>query len=68
MKINLKLKDVLEDRGIKQSYLCEKTGLSADSVSRILRGTRKISAEEFLNICEALNLDPRSFKKSAQTG
>lgn len=65
MTINLKLKDILEERGIKQSYLCEKTGLSADSVSRILKGVRKISAEEFLIICEVLKLDPRIFKKSA---
>lgn len=65
MNINMQLKQIVEKRGIKQSYLCKQTGLSRDCISRILNSTRKITAEEFLNICYALELDPRSFKKSA---
>ena len=62
MSINSKLKEYMDERGIKQSFLCEKTGMTADSVSRILRGSRKISAEEFLKICTVLKLDPRFFE------
>lgn len=65
MSINRELKKIVEERGIKQSYICEKTGMSADSVSRILNSTRKVTGEELLDICELLNLDPRDLRKSA---
>ncbi len=61
MNVNAKLKDFVDKNGIKQAHICEATGMSADSVSRIMNSTRKITADEFLNICNALNLDPRDF-------
>ncbi len=66
MNVNEKLRQFVEKEGIKQSYICEKTGMTADCVSRIMNSTRKITAEEFLEICTVLKLDPRDFfKKSA---
>lgn len=59
MNLNLRLREYLEEKGIKQSFICNKAGLSADVVSRILRCERKISAEEYLLICDALEIDPR---------
>ncbi len=61
MGVNARLKEYVEQKGIKQSFLCKTTGMSADSISRILNSSRKISADEFLNICSALNVDPRVF-------
>lgn len=65
MNINLKIKEIVESRGIKQSHICEKTGMTTDSVSRILKGTRKITAEEFLTLCEVLDIDPNIFRQTA---
>ena len=65
MSINLRLKEIVESKGIKQSYICERTGMSADAVSRILNGTRKITGEELLNFCDILNVDPRSLRQPA---
>lgn len=65
MNINAELKKIVEERGIKQSRICEKTGMTADAVSRILNSTRKITGEELLDICEFLNIDPRELRKSA---
>ncbi len=65
MNINLKLKQIVDERGIKQAYISEKTGMSADCISRILNSTRKITGEELLNICELLNIDPRELKNTA---
>lgn len=65
MSINLKLREIVESRGIKQAYICEKTGMTADAVSRILNGTRKITGEELLNLCDLLDVDPRSLRKPA---
>ena len=65
MNVNAKLRAVVEKEGIKQSYICEQTGMSADAVSRILNSNRKVTADEFLNICTVLKLDPRDFITSA---
>lgn len=65
MNINLRLKEIVESRGIKQVYICEKTGWSADTVSRILNGTRKITGEELLTLCDLFDVDPRNLRKTA---
>lgn len=59
MSINSYLSDYMQSKGIKQTYLSSKTGISVDAVSRIMRGERKITAEEFLEICFALEIDPK---------
>lgn len=63
MTINERLKSILDDRGVKQAYISQKTGFSADVISRILKGNRKILADEFLTICNALSIDPNSFRE-----
>lgn len=63
--INLRLKEIIESRGIKQSYISERIGITTDAISRILNGTRKITGEELLNICDLLDIDPRSLRKTA---
>lgn len=65
MNINLKFKEIIELRGLKQSYICEKANMTPDSVSRILKNTRKISAEEFLKLCDVLEIDPNVFRQTA---
>lgn len=65
MSINDQLNAYLAKTGIKQVTLSKKTGISPDAISRILRNERKISAEEFLEICYALDLNPNEFGKSA---
>lgn len=65
MTVNEKLKKIVEEKGIKQSYLCEHTGMTADAVSRILNSNRKVTAEKFLGICQVLDVDPRQFFKQS---
>ena len=50
------LNDHIEKKGIKQRYISEKTGLSDDTLSKILKGKRKILANEFLAICRAIEI------------
>lgn len=61
MTINEKLAEIIAERGLKQSFIAEKTGLKADAVSRILANKRSIQADEFLKICDLLNINPREF-------
>lgn len=65
MNINLKFKEIVEERGIKQASICEKTGMTPDSISRIFMGKRKISADEFLTLCSVLDIDPNIFREPA---
>ena len=61
VSVNEQLKSYLEERGIKQIALSRKTHINPDAISRILRNERKITAEEFLEICYVLELDPNDF-------
>ena len=42
--------------GIKQSYLAEKTGITPMAVSSIVNLKRDISAEEYVSVCNALDV------------
>lgn len=50
--------------GIKQSYLSARTNIPADTISKILNGKRKMTAEELLVICDVLHIDPRALWQS----
>lgn len=66
MNINERLNIYVNENGIKQAYIAKKTGLSSDTISKILNGNRRILANEFLQICNVLNIDPNIFRdKSA---
>ena len=62
MSVNRKIADILEKRGIKQSFLVNTCEMSKDAVSNFLAGKRKLTAEEFLKICVALDIDPNTFR------
>lgn len=64
MNINQKLNEYVIANGIKQIYIVQKTGLSANTISKILTGKRRILADEFLTICVALDIDPNIFRIS----
>lgn len=63
MRVHEQLNSYVEERGIKQSFISEKTGMNKDLVSRVLRGDRKLQADEFLKICEVLDIDPNMFRQ-----
>lgn len=46
----------ITDNGIKQSYISKQTNIPVDTISKILSGKRKITAEEFLKICKVLDV------------
>lgn len=51
----------VEENGIKQSALADKTGMTKQALSESLRGLRKITAEEYVAICRALKKSPNFF-------
>lgn len=46
----------VKENGIKQSFLCEQTGLTKHCISTALNGKRKLSVDEYEKICSALNV------------
>ena len=50
------IKGYLEAKGIKQIFLVEKSGIPQSVLNAILNNNRKIEVNEYINICNALNL------------
>lgn len=50
-----------ESKGIKQSFIAEKTGMTPNVVSQVFRGERKLLAEEFVLIAKALGKSINDF-------
>lgn len=53
--LGLKIKKYMDNKGIKQTFLAEKTGMSLQAINTILNGNRKIEATEYYDICNALD-------------
>ena len=56
MNISASIREYLKDHGIKQSYIAEKCGWTRQMANTIVCGRRKITADEYAAICEALGL------------
>lgn len=63
--IGTKIKNYLNENGIKQTFLVDKTGLSASQISDICNHDRKVDAVEYYRICKALNLELEYFFKDS---
>ena len=59
--VGQRIKAYLEDNGIKQVFLVDKTGISAIVLSRMLAGEREIRVMEYYKICQALKVDMMTF-------
>lgn len=46
----------LESRGIRQSWLAGEIGVSKQSLNQGLHGRRRLSLDEYVAICRALNV------------
>lgn len=60
--LNQRIKKFMEERGIKQSFLKVHLGMKASTVNALLNGNRKITAEEYFKICNALKVPLDYFK------
>ena len=57
MRAAEKLRDLIQERGITYTFLSIKTALPVDLISKSLRGQRRLTADEFIALCDALGLD-----------
>ena len=56
------IKEYLESNGIKQSYVSDKTGIPAPILNMMLNNNRKIEANEYMKICDAIGVPLEQFK------
>lgn len=49
---------IIRDRSHKQAAIAQRAGLTPDQFCAALKHRRKLDANEFLAVCEALNMTP----------
>lgn len=63
MSAAIRLKAIVDSRGIKLMAISRATGIPVDAISRSFLGKRKMLADEFLSICRFLELDVSTFNR-----
>lgn len=61
MKVQSRISAYIERMGISQASICKKTGIRPDTMSAMLNGKRKMTADEFEKICFAIEKSPNDF-------
>lgn len=61
MSVNERLKQYLEEHGIKQKFLVDKTRICDRTISDMVNKKRKITAEELGKIADALGVSADIF-------
>lgn len=61
------IKKVLEEKGIKQTWLAEKIGRSFSQTNAFVCNRRQPSLEMLFNIAEILGVDPKELIDSKRT-
>lgn len=56
-----KIRNYLNDKGIKYTKVCADTGISPNTFSQIMNGNRVLKADEFFRICKSLDVSPEIF-------
>ena len=57
-----KIKEYLDEKGIKQRAVAEKAGMTDQEISQYLNGRVRLSADKFFLICDVLGESPERFK------
>ena len=67
MEIRQRIRDCINERGIKQYVIAKKAGFSPKQFSAMMTGKRKIYADDIVPICAALNVPAEEFIKPELT-
>lgn len=57
----------IKERGVTLVFISRKIQMNPDILSKTLKGTRNLKADEFVRICRILDLTLDDFKTVAQT-
>ena len=56
MSVKNRLKEILDERGIKQNWLAEKAGVTKQTISNLIKNRFSVSLEIAIKIANALDL------------
>lgn len=57
----VKLKKYIDEKGLKQKFISERSNIPEPKLSQILSGKRKCEVGEYANICKALGVEFQLF-------
>lgn len=66
MNIEASIKKTIEDAGMTIRAVSKKTGIEYWKLQTSLSGRREMRADEFLDLCAALSLDPMKLVNEAK--
>ena len=66
LEVGLKIKRYLNMNGISQAFLSRKTDIKIFKISSSLNGNRRLTFDEYAEICKALKLNIDYFLESRQ--
>lgn len=61
MKVYEKVREYLEQNGLKQKAVAEKAGIPNTTFNAIMNGKRTMYADDLRAVCFALNVKPETF-------
>lgn len=61
MNVQSRLSEYVDNMGIKQAKISEKTGIRRETIHAILKCKKKMTADEFELICRAIEKTPNDF-------
>lgn len=53
-----KIKEIINEKGLKQRYVAENAGMTEQQLSDILNGRKLLRAEHIMPLCNALGVKP----------
>ena len=59
--VTKRISDYVESKGITLAFLAKKSGVDYEKIYKSFKGNRKLQIDEYMAICEALELDPDTF-------
>lgn len=63
MELGIKIKEYLKEKGISQTFLSSKAHIELPKLNLSLNGKRRLTLEEYENVCWALDLNTDYFLK-----
>ena len=61
MTIAEKMKQYIDENGLKQKAIAQRASMREDAVSNMLRSKRKMTVDEYISICHAIGVPPQKF-------
>lgn len=65
-KMHEQIREYIQQHGISQKYVAINMGITESRLSLMLNGKRRITVDDYTDICRAMALDPRKFYNDAQ--